>query len=454
MMGRVKRQHEAIATAIAFRWLSDWSERGMKQAALEVLEISPRASVTVLVRKVRAQFVRPPHHAPTLLIAAIRDAGVLRSSANAKRVRNAESRRDLVAQWPVAPALGAQRASAYAMPATVGDLVALLDIDPARFDALVDLRAMAKRASPRQSHYAFTWIPKSSGGARLLESPKPRLKQAQRAILDRLLAQVPAHPSAHGFVRGHSIETFVRPHVARPLVVRLDLEDFFGSIHAGRVQGIFRQVGCSDDVARALAGLCTTRTPSRVLRRRPRYPEEGVQRIVRERARLGAPHLPQGAPTSPALANLAAFRLDLRLAGLADALGARYTRYADDLAFSFDRGNHQRARFEETIEQIAREEGFRIATHKTRWMRPHQRQLLGGLVINGRAQIPRRDYDTIRALLHRASRDGLAALDVDVIASRRAAHLLGKATWSGTGSASRTRRIRTALSFLSSRTAP
>lgn len=422
----------------------------MKRAALEVLELSPRASVTVLVRTTRARFVRAPHHAPALLVAAIRDSGVLRTSLRAKEVR-ASVGRGVVPVWPVALAQAAQRATPYAMPPTVGDLVERLGIEPAGFDALVDLRGMSKRASARQSHYAFTWIAKASGGARLLESPKPRLMRAQRAILDRLLAQVPPHPSAHGFVRGHSIETFVRPHVARPLVVRLDLEDFFGSIHAGRVQGIWRQLGCSDAVARALAGLCTTRTPSRVVRRRPRDRREPEGRVVRERERLRAPHLPQGAPTSPALANLAAFRLDLRLAGLAAALGARYTRYADDLAFSFDRGDHQQPRFEETVASIAREEGFSLAKHKTRWMRPHQRQLLGGLVINAHAQIPRRDYEHIRALLHRASRDGLAALDVDVLASRRTAHLLGKATWSGTGSASRTRRIRT---LLSSRTAP
>ncbi len=423
----------------------------MKAAALEVLELTPRASVTVWVRSVRTAFVRPPHHAPALLVAAIIKSGVLGASLRAKAVRATQGR-GLVPRWPVAAAQPPERARALDLPATVGTLIAHLDLDAAHFDALVDRRGMSARADPRQGHYAFTWIAKASGGARLLESPKPRLKAAQRRVLDRLLALVSTHPSAHGFVRGHSIETFVAPHVARPLVVRLDLEDFFGSIHAGRVQGIFRQLGGSDEVARALAGLCTTRTPSCVIRRRPRDPREPEGRLIREGMRLRAPHLPQGAPTSPALANLAAFRLDLRLAGLAEALGARYTRYADDLAFSFDRADHQRSRFEDTVSVIAREEGFAIATHKTRWMRPHQRQLLGGLVINHEAQIPRRDYEHIRALLHRASRDGLAALDVDVIASRRAAHLLGKATWAGTGSSARTRRVRAALCLLHGRT--
>ena len=86
-----------------------------------------------------------------------------------------------------------------------------------------------------------------------------------------------------------------------------------------------------------------------------------------ERAHLlyRRPHLPQGAPTSPALANLCAFRLDRRLSGLAEAAGARYTRYADDLAFSGDVPFGRMAeRFSVQVAAIVAEEGFSVAARK------------------------------------------------------------------------------------------
>jgi hypothetical protein len=172
--------------------------------------------------------------------------------------------------------------------------------------------------------------------------------------------------------------------------MRVDLEDFFASVSAPRVYGIFRTAGYRESVAHTLTGLCTNVVPVDL-------PLSG--RLAR---RLAAPHLPQGAPTSPALANLAAYRLDCRLAGF----GLTYTRYADDLVFSTDRNLRTLG-----VERIARDEGFRLNAAKTRVMGRGSRQTVTGVVVNVRPNVPRAEYDRLKAILHRAVHDGPGDLD-------------------------------------------
>ena len=125
-------------------------------------------------------------------------------------------------------------------------------------------------------------------------------------------------------------------------------------------------------------------------------------------ARLRDAHLPQGAPTSPALANLAAWRLDRRLAGLAAAFGAHVTRYADDLAFSGDEAFGRSLRFfVARVGAIAAEEGFRVNHRKTRVMRQGRRQTLCGVVDNDTTNLPRRERDRLRATLFNVARLGV-----------------------------------------------
>src|SRR5262249_23774937 len=153
------------------------------------------------------------------------------------------------------------------------------------------------------------------------------------------------------------IKTFASPHAGRRIVLRLDLCDFFPSVPASRVHALFREAGYPRRVARLLTGLCTTVTPEDA------FPESiGATEVGwKTRRRYAARHLPQGAPTSPALANLCAYRLDVRLAALAESLGAAYTRYADDLAFSgdeeFERGIK---RIHVQVCRIALDEGFEV----------------------------------------------------------------------------------------------
>jgi RNA-directed DNA polymerase len=243
------------------------------------------------------------------------------------------------------------------------------------------------------SHYHLQSIPKRSGGVRQLAVPKPRLKAIQREILAELLSTVPLHSAAHGFCRGRSIHTFIAPHVQPAALLRLDLADFFPSLRFPRVAAFFRTAGYPEPVADALAALCT---------------HEGS--------------LPQGAPTSPALANALAYRLDCRLAGLARSAGLQYTRYADDLAFS---GPTLTRTFLPHAAAIVLEEGFVPNYRKTRLMFPEQRQHLTGLTLNQKPNLARPDYDLLKATLTNCVRHGARTQNRDGHPAFRE-HLLGR----------------------------
>ena len=126
------------------------------------------------------------------------------------------------------------------------------------------------------------------------------------------------------------------------------------------------------------------------------------------------------------MANLCTYRVDCRLAGLAQSAGARYTRYADDLAFSggedFDRSVE---RFSTHVAAILHEEGFAVHHRKTRVMRQGVCQRLAGLVANQRVNVPRADFDRLKATLTNCIRTGIESQNRDGRPSFRA-HLEGR----------------------------
>jgi retron-type reverse transcriptase len=247
-------------------------------------------------------------------------------------------------------------------------------------------------------------VAKRHGLLRLIEAPKARLKKLQRQILAEILDRIPPHPAAHGFVKGRSIKTFAAPHVGQRVVLRMDLQDFFPSLAGVRVQTLFRTLGYPEGVADRLGGICTNATPRGAWSAVP----DADRNIVWTAAALHArPHVPQGAPSSPSIANACAYRVDCRLSGLAEAAGAQYTRYADDLAFSgseeFEGGVE---RFAAQAAAILAEEGFAVNHRKTRVMRQGVRQHLAGLVTNERLNVGRDDYDRLKATLTNCVRLG------------------------------------------------
>jgi RNA-directed DNA polymerase len=260
---------------------------------------------------------------------------------------------------------------------------------------------------PQLQHYRYRWLSKPSGGMRLIEMPKLRLRKIQRQILRQILDRVPPHPAAHGFRPAHSCMTHAQLHCGQRVVLRMDLKDFFASIPAARIHALFAKLGYPDTVARLLARLCTHRTPGQVLHPMPGPSGQADQQENNKLTQLRSRHLPQGAPSSPALSNLCAFRLDIRLAGLAKSLNASYSRYADDLTFSGGRQLETALRqLVPQIGAIALEEGFTINFRKTRIMRQAQRQLVTGMVVNTKPNIKRAEFDRLKAILTNCIRYG------------------------------------------------
>lgn len=248
---------------------------------------------------------------------------------------------------------------------------------------------------PALHHYRYCWQTRADRDPRLIEQPKPRLKALQRELLKAILDRVPPHDAVHGFRRRHSCRSAALPHVGQPVFLHMDLQDFFPSVSRARVAGVFRMLGYPQPVATAMAALCTHRTALALTG------PELEQLPWQARNKLTAWHLPQGAPTSPALANLCAWRLDSRLAGLAARYGMNYTRYADDLGFSGGRNLlSNKLNTEALIGAIALEEGFRINHRKTRWATSAQQQRYCGVIINRHPNVARAEYDRLKAILH------------------------------------------------------
>lgn len=311
-----------------------------------------------------------------------------------------------------------------------GDLAWLareLRLTPGDLDWFADTRHWNRRAPvPELQHYRYSWRERPGRVPRLLEVPGLRLRTVQRRALDRLLAPLPVHEAAHGFVPGRSARTNASLHTGAEVVVALDLTSFFAHVTPGHIFGVLRGSGYPEATAYALTGLCTHAVPEAALRS---MPEGGTdrQRSALVQA-LRAPHLPQGAPSSPALANLAVRRLDARLQGWAEAAGGRYTRYADDLAFSGPLGLARRsAAFVRGVERIVAAEGHTVNPAKTRVRRAGERQTVTGIVVNEHTSVPRAEYDALKATLHNCEVHGPES-------QRRSrsdlrAHLAGRVAW-------------------------
>lgn len=227
---------------------------------------------------------------------------------------------------------------------------------------------------------------KRSGGYRTISAPERRLKGVQERLASMLGECYRPHPAVHGYVRGRSIKTNAQAHVGQLSILNVDLTNFFGCMHFGRVRGILmsKVYGANKDVATLIAKLCCFDNS-----------------------------LPQGAPTSPILSNMICSAMDTEFERLAKAHQCRYTRYSDDITISSARKEFpsalamlRRVREQSAIalgaDLIATVEkhGFVVNEKKNRLLSKSDRQEVTGLVVNEFVNVPRDYIRNIRAALH------------------------------------------------------
>ncbi|HEY9008042.1 MAG TPA: reverse transcriptase domain-containing protein [Ohtaekwangia sp.] len=278
------------------------------------------------------------------------------------------------------PVFHAAEALAQAMGITVGEL---------RFLSF-------NRTVSKINHYKRFYIPKKTGGKRLISTPMPRLKKAQHWILENILNKVTIDDKAHGFVLKRSIVTNALPHVQAEVVINIDLKDFFPSIRYARVKGLYKSLGYSEHLATILGLISTESECDEIELDGQTYFAAGADRF-----------LPQGAPTSPAITNIICRKLDARLRGIASKLNFNYTRYADDLTFSAsgEAVNSTRTLIG-FVKRIIKEENLTIHPDKLRVLRKGARKEVTGIVVNDKPAVNAKELDRFRALLFQIEKDG------------------------------------------------
>lgn len=243
---------------------------------------------------------------------------------------------------------------------------------------------------PKKDQYKSFYISKRNGDQRRIDTPASSLKIIQQKLnyIFQLLYTV--HPSAHGFVKGRSVVTHAKHHVNKRFVLNVDIENFFPTIHFGRIYGLFQSYpyNCNKKIATYLASLCTYNNC-----------------------------LPQGAPTSPILSNMICYKLDQDLLNLARQNGCYYSRYADDISFSTFQRRMPRAIVIHSkrngwlpsakLVEILENNDFKLNLSKINLKKKDNRQEVTGVIVNKKLNAKRKYIRQIRSMIHAWEKYGI-----------------------------------------------
>lgn len=263
---------------------------------------------------------------------------------------------------------------------TLAHLARLCDVGVSEVEAYARRRAdkpayrtfrLRKRVAPSKSHSVQRRY-------REISVPSPDLMRLQRWIAQNVLKPIRPHPASYAFHRDGGIVKAAARHVNCTWLVKMDVSDFFDSISERAVYRVFRDLGYGALLSFQMARICTRVPPEdRSIGPEPYGLLDYYQSV--------SGRLPQGAPTSPALANLASGKLDEKLSEVARKFGWTYTRYADDLAFSttWSSSRKEARRLVAIVKTVLQGEGLTSNDAKTLIAPPGARRLVLGLQVDG-----------------------------------------------------------------------
>lgn len=213
---------------------------------------------------------------------------------------------------------------------------------------------------------------------RVLNVPNAALKTVQRRILERFLYQLPVSEYASAYVQGKSLRSNALPHIGKEVIVKLDISQFFDHIDSDMVFMVLRQFDFSDAATSLLTNLCICRGK-----------------------------LPQGAPTSPYLANLVMRHFDEAVGKRCSEYGIDYTRYCDDMTFSGSREAIAQSSLIPFVRHKLYRMGFSLNNSKTAVISAAQQQRVTGIVVNQKPSIPREMRRRIRQEVYYCKKYGI-----------------------------------------------
>lgn len=202
--------------------------------------------------------------------------------------------------------------------------------------------------------YKLVTIPKKNGGTREVYAPKDNLKWCQHYIAENYLGDYPVSKYATAYQKNKSILDNANVHCGKKYILKLDIEDFFGSIGFDKVYSVFYRYYPAD-VSKLFAEICTFRD-----------------------------FLVQGSPASPVISNIVMYNFDMIIGKWCDERGISYTRYCDDLTFSSDEKLY--VVYHKT-KSLLLKYGFYLNNKKTHFVSNYHQQNVTGIVVNEKPQV-------------------------------------------------------------------
>lgn len=253
-----------------------------------------------------------------------------------------------------------------------------------------------KAAKYPKSYYRQFSIIKKDGTPRIVSEPLPSLKEIQIWILNEILYQNKVSRYAKAYIHKRGIKDHVKYHTKSSKVLTMDIKKFFDSIEFELVEKLFIKMGYSSNISNLLTKLC--------------YLDKS---------------LPQGAPTSPYITNILLLEFDERVSEYCRERKIKYTRYSDDLAFS---GSIKKIALIKFIKQELSRLKLKINNSKTRLMRQNQQQIISGLIVNEKIQVPKAERNKIRNQMFYIKKFGLESHMEKTLQTKQnyIKHLIGK----------------------------